>query len=110
MNADEDGIARLIGDVGAKLEREKNVVLARHDDFESPGLQEGTQPASDIEGILLLDSVPAPRPLVGTTVPGVEHNGLDFAVALDHVGPQLSLDCICEIDARDEKSPVLRDN
>src|SRR5205814_982227 len=110
MDADENGIARLVGNVGPKLEREKNIVLARHDYFESPGLEKWTQPASNIEGILLLESVPAARPLVETAVAGIEHHGLDFAFVLDHVGPQLRLDCFCEIDARDEKFPVLREN
>src|SRR5436190_1449304 len=110
MDADENGIARLVGDVGPECEREKDVVLARHDDFESLGLEERAQPARYIESVFLLEAVAAARALVEPAVAGIEHNGLHCAVALDHVGPELWLDRFCQIDARDEKFSVLRDN
>ncbi len=74
------------------------------------GLKTPTQLARDVEGVLLLASVTAPRALIETAVAGIEHNGLQFAFALDHLRPQLRFDCLCEIDPGDEKFPIVRDD
>ena len=107
MDADENGIARLIGNMGAKLEREENVVLARHDDLESSGLKERPQLPRNIEGVILLVAVATQRAFIKTAVARIKHDRLDFAIVLNHVRPQLRLDCLCEIDPRDQKFPVL---
>src|SRR5436190_941575 len=39
-----------------------------------------------------------------------EHDVLDFPAALDHVGPELRLDGLREIDAGDEEFVVVRDD
>src|ERR1051326_7998794 len=110
MDADEDGIVRLIGDASAQLERQKNVVFAGKDNFKAPRLKERPQPARDVKSVILLEAFAALRAFIEPAVTSVHDNGLDFVRMLDHVRPQLWLNGLSEVDSRDEKFPVLRNN
>src|ERR1700704_5262703 len=41
---------------------------------------------------------------------GIEHDGAHGGLALDHLRTELRLDCLCEIDARNQKFSVLSDD
>ena len=70
MDADEDGVARLVGDVGANLERDEGIVLTRQDHLEALGLEERTKLARDVEGELFLGPERTASALIETAVPG----------------------------------------
>ena len=110
MDADEDGIARGVGDAGAQFERNEDIVLARHDHFKTFGLKKRAQQTGDIERVLLLAAECAQRTLVETAVAGIEHDRLHLALVLEHLRAQLRLDGLGQIDPRDEKFPILGDD
>src|ERR1051326_6828082 len=107
MDADEDRIPGLVRDPGADFERYEDIVLARHDYLKSFRLEQRPEFPRDIEREILFVPESAGGAFVVTAVAGIEHDGLDFAAALNHVRPELRLDCFRKVDARDEKFVVV---
>src|ERR1700682_1115233 len=110
MDADEDRILRGVGDAGADFEWNENIVLASHDDLEAFRLEKRTQLAGDIGRVGLFVAESARRAFVESAVAGIEHDGLHFAAALDHLRAELRLDGFREVDAGDEELVVVRDD
>src|SRR5437868_8300833 len=107
MKTDEDGIASVIGNVGAEFQRHKDVALAGHDHAESVGLEQWPELPGDIEGIILFVAVRTDRAFIETAMPGVEHDRLHTRKILDHAWAQLRLERFRQIDAGDDDFPVM---
>src|SRR6186713_435615 len=67
-------------------------------------------PGPHVERVGFLVAERARGAFVKSAVPGIEHYGLDFAAALDHLRTELWLDGFREIDAGDEKLVVVGDD
>ena len=110
MEADEDRVAGGVGETGAHVERDEDIVLAGQNHLEALLLQERAKLASDVERELFFGAESVPGAFIETAVAGIEHDGLNLSFLDKHLRTQLRLDGFGEIDARDEELVVLRND
>src|SRR5215472_1335129 len=107
MNADENRIARAVGDLCAHFQRHKIIAFARHDHSHSFCLQNRAELSRYIQRKILFTSVTTHLAFVVATVSGVQYNRLDLAYIWNTMRPHERLNGFCYVSAGHQKLPVL---
>ena len=110
MNADENRIARRVGNFRSHFQRHKIIAFASHDHPQSFRLQNRAELSRDIQGKIFFRPVTAHLPFVVPAVSGIENDRLNVAHIWNTVWPDERLNGFGYVSARHQRFSVLFDH
>ena len=107
MNADENRVARRVGNFRSHFQRHKIIAFASHDHSQSFRLQNRAELSRDIQGKIFFRPVTAHLAFVVAAVPGVQNDRLNLAHVWDSVRPHERLNGFGYVSARHQRFSIL---
>src|SRR5690348_11887979 len=107
MDADEDRVARAVGDLCSHFQWDEIISLPSHDHVESFRLQDRSELSRHIQSKIFFRPVSAHLPLVMATVTRIENNGLNLTDIWNAMRSNERLEGFGHIRPRHQRFPIV---